>query len=154
MSKKMKAAYRKKVQSYPTTTTSYSKKAFIWDYYLTDINKDGKAELLIKSGTCEADVKTEVFQYKNNKLKKTAVFYCAHSSFYHYSNGILMYTAHMGYESVSQIYFKNGKLQDAEITLHDTKGKPYQIILPYSLKSHVKYSSDYSRKWMDLKDLR
>ena len=152
MSSKMKKAYRKKVKSF--NTNIYSSKPYIWDYYLTDINKDGKAELLIEYGTCEADVRMLIYKYSGGNVKKIGQFYCSHFSFYHYSNGILVYWAFMGSESIEQIYFKNGKLKTRTIAEHDAQTSEYLITLPYALKNHEKFSTDYSHRWMDLKDLQ
>lgn len=59
MSSKMKKAYRKKVKSF--NTNMYSSKPYIWDYYLTDINKDAKAELLVKLADCYKSLEKVVF---------------------------------------------------------------------------------------------
>ena len=152
MSSKMKKAYRKKVMSFNTNISSH--KPYIWDYFLTDIDNDGKAELLIEYGTCEADVRMLIYKYSSGKLKKIGQFYCSHCSFYHYSNGILAYWAFMGSESIDQIYFKNGKLKSTTIVAHNVQNGEYLITLPYALKKHEKFSADYSRRWMDLRDLQ
>lgn len=152
MSSRMKKAYRKKVKSF--NTNMYASKPYIWDYYLTDINKDKKTELLITYGTCEADVRTLVYKYSSGKVKKIGEFYCAHSSFYHYSNGILIHWAFMGMESIEQVYFENGKLKTRTIAQHDAQSSEYLIVLPYALKNHEKFSADYSHRWIDLTDLQ
>ncbi|MGB4661353.1 MAG: hypothetical protein WBI07_19425, partial [Mobilitalea sp.] len=54
MSAKMKKAYLGKVSKYKVfSEVMASGGEYIWDYCLTDIDKDKKAELLIKHGSCE-----------------------------------------------------------------------------------------------------
>ncbi len=65
MSKKQKAAYKKIVKKYGNSFSSTKLgKEYLWGYYLADLNKDKKAELLIKYGSCEADVITYIYTYK------------------------------------------------------------------------------------------
>ena len=73
MSSKMKRAYLKVVKKYPTDYSSTSGK-YMWDYYLSDIDNDKKTDLLIHYGSCEADVKLIVFQYKKGKAGGVCTF--------------------------------------------------------------------------------
>ena len=45
----------------------------IWAYYLTDIDNDRKVDLLVKAGSCEADVKLYFYQYKNARQWKVSL---------------------------------------------------------------------------------
>ncbi len=154
MSAKMKKAYKKKVKSYNANNSFLTPSKYIWDYYLTDFDNDGKAELLVQYGSCEADVQMIVYKYKNSQLKKLGAFSCFHESFYQYSNGILTYGAHMGNEWVARVYMKNGKIKKATVADHYAdNGEDYVFVLPYALKSHEEYTSDYSSRWMNLDDL-
>lgn len=71
MSSKIKKAYLKKVKAYLKNNTIFSySEPYLWDYYLSDIDKNGVPELLLRYGTCEADVKLLVFTYKKGKAVK------------------------------------------------------------------------------------
>ena len=73
MSSKMKKAYKKIVKKWPVdapTGTDY-----LWGYYLTDIDNDKKADLLVQVGTCEADARTHVYKYKNGKVSEKTIGY-------------------------------------------------------------------------------
>lgn len=63
---------------------------------LIDINNDGTDELVIETGTCEADRKYHVYTYKNEKIVKLDEFYAFHCSLYKYNGQILMYQWYMG----------------------------------------------------------
>lgn len=155
MSSKMKKAYRKKVKSFRLFNV-HSSNPHMWDFFLTDIDNDRKAELLVKYGTCEADVRMLVYKYNKGKIRKLGEFYCDHmSSICHYSNGILIESTHMGYQVIYQVYYKNGKLKTTTILSRNGYVNNYpnylNIRLPYALKSHVVYSSGSYK--LDLKDL-
>ena len=69
------------------------------EYAVYDIDKNGIPELLIKSGTCEADYKTFFYSYDGNEAKSAGEEWSGHTSYYTYpaGNGIVQYNAHMGY---------------------------------------------------------
>ena len=69
MSKKQKKAYLKVVKKY-AKNLDIMYGDFLWGYYLADLNKDKKPELLVQYGSCEADVRTYVYTYKKGKAKK------------------------------------------------------------------------------------
>lgn len=158
MSKKVKNAYLKKVKSYiaksPKSSLAYGN--YIWDYNLTDINKDKIPELLVTYGSCEADVKTYVYTYKKGKARKIGFFYSGHTGLYACPgrNGIIQHMGHMGYESVYLITMKNGKLQTRRIGDRDTntQGASY-IDFPYLLKAHKKYNTYTYDSYWDHSDL-
>lgn len=118
MSSKMKKAYLKKVKAYRKNNDIFSySEPYLWDYYLSDIDKNGIPELLLRYGTCEADVKLLVFTYKKGKAVKIGETSCGHSAFYAYpnENGLIMREAHMSYEYVHKLSISNGKLKITEI---------------------------------------
>lgn len=111
MSSKMKKAYRKIVKKWPVENDWYSDEDYLWGYYLTDIDNDKKAELLVEIGTCEADVRVLVYKYKGGKAVRIGKFYTGHSALYAYPNhkGIVLGWGHMGVESFSVVTIKNKK---------------------------------------------
>mgnify|MGYP006949204886 CR=1 FL=1 len=68
---KIKKAYRKIVKSY-NTDNSLGKK-YISGYYLTDIDNDSVAELIVRAGSSEADDRFYVYDWKKGKI--TNLFY-------------------------------------------------------------------------------
>lgn len=65
MPAKIKKAYRKIVKSY-NTDNSLGKK-YISGYYLTDIDNDSVAELIVRAGSSEADDRFYVYDWKKRK---------------------------------------------------------------------------------------
>lgn len=136
MSSKMKKAYLKVVKKYPNT---FGSTQYIWDYYLTDIDNDKKADLLIRYGSCEADVKLILYQYKKGKAVKVASTYSGHSSFHAYPNhkGIVRYESHMGGETLYVLTVKNGKIKSKQIGSRYVENTDNYLNLHGVLKSHV-----------------
>lgn len=85
-------------------------------YALYDIDKDGTPELLLTSGTCEADYKTEIFYCKGSTIEYGGYIWSGHSQFYTYpeGNGLVKGYAHMGYGETYFYTFENGEIVEAE----------------------------------------
>ena len=95
-------------------THDYSEAAkYVWGYFLTDIDNDGNADFLIEYGSCEADVVTDAFLYRNSKAEKVGTFVSDHSNFCAYEghNGIVRQQGHMGEETTKLISVENGQLK-------------------------------------------
>ena len=139
MSSKQKAKYRAKVKSWPLDSFD---EPYLWDYYLTDYNNDGKADLIILTGTCEADAVYRVYTYRNGKLKRIGKLSGGHASLSAYpgTNGIVMIDQMMGYETIWRIYQRNGKTVRKKVNERETSN---YMTLRNKLKSHVYYDSDY-----------
>ena len=103
ISKKMKRAYNAKFNK-------LGKKAEA--SFFTDVNNDKKADMLVLYGTCEADYTIRLYMYKNGKVVYKAKTGGGHSTFKAYPNhkGFIRHYGHMGYESLSVIKYKHGKL--------------------------------------------
>lgn len=141
MSKSMKKAYLKQVKKYKTFSKAdtLEGEAYIWGYYLTDITNNGKAELIIQHGTCEADVKYTVYKYSKGKAVKICSAYMGYSALYAYPNhkGIIATSGHMGSEAVSKLYIKKSKLKESLIGSREVSDGDDYINLPYLLDNHV-----------------
>lgn len=74
-------------------------------YYLYDIEKDGIPELIVKHGDCEADYYGILYKYDKSRIKELATIGMGHTSLYTCpdENGIIVYTGHMGYASMSRL---------------------------------------------------
>ncbi len=114
MSKAMKKAYKQVVKK---------NKKILWDYFYTDFDNDGKAELIIQKGTCEADVMYRVFKFSKGKATLVGKMYAAHSviSAYPKNNGVVINSGHMGHEELKYAYLKNGKIKCESLGERDTE---------------------------------
>ena len=148
MSLKVKKAYLSEINSYTSMmgiVGSMNHPEYVWDYYLTDIDNDRIPELLIKYGSCEANVRTNVFTFKSNKVLEIGQFYCGHGTFFAYpnNNGLVVIYAHMGEESVSVITLNNGKLIETSYGSRNkrTNSSGY-LPMGLLLKGHKQYDTD------------
>jgi len=138
MSAKMKKAYLGKVSKYKTLSEVMATGGeYIWDYCLTDIDKDKKAELLIKHGSCEADCLLTIYRYSKGKAVKVKSISGSHSALFAYpdGNGFIRFTGQMGYETITLITLKNSKVKETAIGARDVGQEDY-MYLPYRLDTH------------------
>ena len=86
-------------------------------HYITDIDKDGKAEFLLQIGTCEADYRLDVYQYKDGKAQAVGEVGFGHSWICQYPdhNGIVRVSQHMGAENLFVLSLENGKLKSTAV---------------------------------------
>lgn len=140
MTSKMKKAYRSVLKKYPAGSSS---KRSLFGYYLTDINKDKKAELIVEFGTCEADMRAAVYTYKNGKAKKIGSFHSGHSALCYYpsGNGLMVQCAHMGYEQLYVVKISNGKIKNT--ALRKARAAKTYMKLPYFLDNHIRWDKNY-----------
>ena len=145
MSTGMKKAYKKVLQKWPVNIELGEK--YLWDYYLTDIDNDQKTDLLVVVGSCEADAKLYVYQYKKKKAVKTASKWCGHTSFYAYPNhkGIIAFYGHMGAEAISVWTLKKGKIKEETVGQRVIGEEDDWFNLCCALKTYVKYDDDYNK---------
>lgn len=148
----MKKAYRNVVKRYKVNTSS--KQKYIWAYYLTDIDNDNKADLLVKAGTCETDVKLYVYQYKKGKARKTGSVDAFHTDYYAYPNhkGVLGYGGMMGEEWIRLLTVSNGKLKEKLIGSRGTD--KYWFSLRCKLNGHISYNESTEKYEVVYNDLR
>ena len=153
LSKKEKAAYLQVVKGYRLNSSLSSSKPYLWGYYLADLDGDKKAELLVQYGTCEADARTKVYKYKSGNAKKIGQIPSGHTGYFAYPghSGVIAAWGHMGYESVSVVTLKNGKLKTTGCGSRDAKGNYFPF--RQRLYGHIKYNSKYKPS-LDLKDLK
>jgi hypothetical protein len=154
MSKKQKKAYLKVVKKY-SKNLNIMYGDYLWGYYLADLNKDKKAELLIQYGSCEADVRTYVYTFKKGKAKKVAMTYSGHTGYVAYpGKGVVQVWGHMGCCGVSVLTMKGNKLSSKNYGGQDINKSGDDYILPSNyLYSHIKYDAHYNRS-LDLSDLK
>ncbi len=80
-------------------------------YLVYDIDKDGTPELLVKSGTCEADYHGAIYSFRDGQAVQCGEeLGLGHSSFYSDpgENGIILMHGHMGYAYAVRISLADG----------------------------------------------
>lgn len=148
MSKARKKAYRKVVKHYVKkygTSDSGSGKCVV-GYYLSDLDGDNDAELLIKVGSCEADYRADVYEYlghgKTRRFIKKHAISAGHSVFCAYPGhaGVVLAYMHKGHEKVSKYVLKNGRLKCIKYG-HRTNSS-YKTVPKMCLRSHIHNDED------------
>ena len=107
--KRMVEAYSHKIDEFINDNNLYG-------YFLYDITQDGLPELWVKTGTCEADFKLDVFSY-NHGIKKIHQEEAGHCSYCQGNNYILVWFNHMGTAEWNKITYNNtnGKIKSKRI---------------------------------------
>lgn len=138
MDSKMKSAYRSLVKKYRNKTSGPFHFSMLAAYYLTDMDLDGKSELILKVGTCEADYEYYVYQYKSGKAKKIGHIGAAHANDYQNpaDGGIVVLDASMSYEQIRICKIKGSKLKTTSLKERRVGMYGSYIQLPYRLAGY------------------
>ena len=136
MSKKMKRKYKAVINKWPTEQTSFSEE-YLQDYYYTDYNNDGKADLIIRTGTCYADAVCRVYTYKKGKVKSLGKLPGGFASISAYpgGKGVVLEFTHTGNEQIWRVYRKKGKTVKKRINSRDADESD-MILLRNALKRY------------------
>lgn len=142
MSSEMKSAYKKEIQSWENETDSMGNYYF-QDYWLTDLDNDGQAELLLALWPDYAGALTYCYKYENGTLKNLGYVGGMESCHaYPKHNGIVIEGGKMGYNWFKLVTYSDGKLKTEQLcTLDFTAGGDY-IGLRNDLKSHSQWNGD------------
>ena len=84
-------------------------------YLVYDIDKDTIPELLVKTGTCEADYHGALYTFRDGRAFQVGEdLALGHSSFYSDpgENGIILMWGHMGYASAVRISITDGYMEE------------------------------------------
>ena len=81
-------------------------------YFVYDIDKDGIPELVVKTGTCEADYMAAVFSCRNGQAVRIGEVDAGHSSFYGdpIHGGLIIHQGHSGFASGWRYLLENGQI--------------------------------------------
>lgn len=95
------------ISEYNSFLSTYKKN--IEELYIYDVNKDNVNDLIIYTGTCEADYEYEVYTVKNGSVMKMGTIPGSQSVLYGNSAkpGLLLQYAHMGYEEIFEVTYAN-----------------------------------------------
>ena len=118
-------------------------KKYLWGgVYFVDMDGDNKSEMILPYGTCEADATAYVYKYKSGKAVKVGKFSYGHKMLVNYPGhkGLICMHAHMGYEEISVVYLKNGKVKSTSYGERNVGMGDYLSLKP--LNNHLK-----SGKW-------
>lgn len=99
------------------------------EYFLYDINRDGKPELWVKSGTCEADMNLWVYSVDHGTVKKILSTDGGHIDFFIRNDTIMSVTCNCGGGYVSIYNYKNGEItvKSAEFSMWNEEGQAKAI---------------------------
>ena len=142
--RKMTSSMKKAFKSTLTKKYSISRTESV---HFVDMDGDNKAEMLVVYGSCEADLHTYIYKYKNGKAVYVGRFDSGHSVLVNYPGhkGVIVHFGQMGYENISTVCLKNGKIS---LTNYGTRniGLGDYLSLKY-LNPHMKYDKNYNAKW-------
>ena len=121
-------------------------------YHLFDLTGDGVYELLVKTGTCEADYLWEVYTIADNNTKYLGCFNGGtHSGLFASDEGVLYCRAgQMDWEMISQIRFVNGVIEEA---VYNSNWNTYdqRMSLNYLPSSRITdYDEIFDKQWKHL----
>lgn len=142
--KKMKSKYKKAAKKIVKKIGFYNggEKAAILFYGYSDVNKDGKPELIIKYGTSEQGSKLYIYEYKSNKYKKVKGSTDAwHVGIYNYTsgNGLVLKdgsTTDRVYERVRLVTLNKGKMTTKLIRKRVFDDLNQRVTLPCAIKTY------------------
>ena len=140
----MKKAYRKLITK--TTASTNFTKSYMMEYFLTDIDNDGKTDLITQTGTCEADTIYKFYMYVDDKAKLIGTTSGSHSVLMAYPdhNGIVLLHGQMGYEEIDVITYENKTLTSECIGSRDAgDGDYYEKCLLATHTSNDNYYNNY-----------
>ena len=86
----------------------------LW-YLAYDVDKDGTPELIVKTGTCEADYHGALYTFRGGQAVQVGdELGLGHSSFYTDpgENGVILMYGHMGYASASRLRMTDGLIEE------------------------------------------
>ena len=94
-------------------------------YLLYDVDKDGTPELIIKTGTCEADYAGTLYTCRDGQAVKVDEFGFGHASLYSDpgENGIILHYGHMGYAFGARFSLVDGQLAYEDIFEDDLNSR-------------------------------
>lgn len=136
----MKKEYLKIVKKHNKDAKEPAIDYHVMAYYLTDIDNDGNAELIVKAGETIADAKFYIYRYKDGAAKKIGTFGAYHLDAYAYPQhqGVIFYGGVWQSEDITLTTIKNKKLHNVRIgTREHTTSFFY---LRCALESHVHYN--------------
>ena len=142
MSAGMKSAFKKEIQSWENKKTEYSSYYF-YDYWLTDLDNDGTAELLLALWPDAAGAETIAYKYENGTLKRLgSVGGMETCHAYPKHNGIVVEGGKMGYNWFKLVTYSNGKLKIEELQTFDFTSGESNINLRNELESHSQWNGE------------
>ena len=83
-------------------------------YFVYDIDMDGIPELVVKTGTCEADYMAAVFSCRDGQAVRIGELGAGHCSFYgdFVHGGLIIHWGHSGYAGAYRYNIKDGQITD------------------------------------------
>lgn len=142
--KKMKSKYKKASQKVIDKIGFFDggEQPAIMYYGYSDVDKDGKPELIIRYGASEQGSTIRIYQYKGGKYKKAKGSADGwHTVIYNYTsgNGLLLkdaMTADKVYERVRLVTLKKGRMKVKVIRKREFKDFNDRLLLPCVIETY------------------
>jgi hypothetical protein len=115
---------------YSSTLSSYAAKVddvFSALYYVFDINNDNVYELIVGSGTCEADYTYDIYTIQNEKAVLCKTIEGGNAELTFEGNNLYVMSAHMGSETVTQLNLIDTSVYEKMIFTDDNLMDYYYI---------------------------
>ena len=105
--------------------TTRNDAAVEFSYLLCDMDMDGVPELIVKTGTCEADYMVSVYTFRNGAAVKAGETGAGHSSFYGDSEGggLIVHCGHMGFAYAMRYWLSEDGLSCEELFEDDLNSR-------------------------------
>lgn len=110
-----KEAYKQVVyQLFKENGIKYGYSQYACHYSMFDMDSNGIPELFVKTGSCEADFKYQIYTYENDQAKYMGSTNGGHATLMGKTNSaggeLILLMAHMGYQQVYEIKYENGSI--------------------------------------------
>lgn len=110
------------------------------EYNYCDMDGDNTPELIVKTGTCEADTEYQIYRFQNGCAVSMGSLSGGSTSAYRLKNqqGMVLHSASMGYETVTLIKIDDGKLSKEVVLDREIKDTEEYL----NMKALKKYTGD------------
>lgn len=133
-------------KAYANELNWLNKTSSVEEYCVYVMNKDGIKELIVKTGTCEADYVYRFYSCEYGKIITLGTFSGGSAGLYECNaNGVFVYSAHMGYETLYRVSKNGHKLSPYKLFSREVYDyhEPKQPIYMTSTWDGMTYSGLY-----------
>ncbi|MCI7813968.1 MAG: fibronectin type III domain-containing protein [Lachnospiraceae bacterium] len=135
--------------------SGYFDVTMMWGYFMTDINNDGVAELLIDSGMGTLSRTLKVYTYQNGKAVKVGEIVSGKRAFFAFqgANGLIVWELDNGVETIIKVILRNNTITSTYIGARPGMSNSTSIKLPYKVKYYANKFSG-GKQELDFSGLR
>ena len=158
LSAKEKKAFIKIIKSYSISESPFNEEGFLWNYFVKDLDGNGKPELCIHFGHAEVDARLRVYGLKKNKAKLIGEIGCNYAAFYDIpgKNGIIYRYGKSMFEDVYKIIVKKNRIIRKRIGGHhlydyDNYKLLYNwMVFPFKFPEHIVRDTEHGVEYLSL----